>query len=337
MFDYLITISPLGFLYGSAGGFLSPENLVGRSQFKFPPDAYTLSGLIFSANKQQNFASQQHLRDNLFVAGAFWANRDHPLDFYVPIPWTKIISQEGTNTWQLKQDRWELAQDNPDLTPEYSWQKISTWNQDPQTLLKQNAVAGNPWRYVSMLHPKLQGEQRCVQAEDGLFLENAVQLDDETCLAYLSTVPLNSGWYRFGGENHLVEINSHQLPKDHPIRQLLQQPIKRSFALISPAVWGSNRISYRYPQSSSFPEPRWLLTDKATPFRFRAGGRGPNQPGRLGRGRYAVKAGSVYIFEQPLNQTWWDSPEDWYPKEGYSLKHLGCGLSLPLDVAGLGS
>ena len=37
MFRYLITIQPLGFLYASAGGFLSPENLVGRAQSKFPP------------------------------------------------------------------------------------------------------------------------------------------------------------------------------------------------------------------------------------------------------------------------------------------------------------
>ena len=36
-FQYLIKISPLGFMYGSAGGFLSPENLVGRAGAKFPP------------------------------------------------------------------------------------------------------------------------------------------------------------------------------------------------------------------------------------------------------------------------------------------------------------
>lgn len=30
-FQYLIIIKPLGFLYGSAGRFLSPDNLVGRS------------------------------------------------------------------------------------------------------------------------------------------------------------------------------------------------------------------------------------------------------------------------------------------------------------------
>jgi CRISPR-associated protein Cmr3 len=37
MFKYLISIEPLGLLYGSAGGFLSPESLVGRSGESFPP------------------------------------------------------------------------------------------------------------------------------------------------------------------------------------------------------------------------------------------------------------------------------------------------------------
>lgn len=55
MFKYLITIHPLGLMYGSSGGFLSPENLVGRSREKFPPDAATLSGLFFSANKVNPF------------------------------------------------------------------------------------------------------------------------------------------------------------------------------------------------------------------------------------------------------------------------------------------
>jgi len=36
MFKYLAIIEPLGFLYGSAGRFLSPENLVGRSGANFP-------------------------------------------------------------------------------------------------------------------------------------------------------------------------------------------------------------------------------------------------------------------------------------------------------------
>ncbi|NJR66897.1 MAG: CRISPR-associated protein Cmr3, partial [Leptolyngbyaceae cyanobacterium CRU_2_3] len=49
MFRYLIAIEPLGLLYGSAGKFLSPENLVGRSGNSFPPSAATLSGLFAAA------------------------------------------------------------------------------------------------------------------------------------------------------------------------------------------------------------------------------------------------------------------------------------------------
>jgi len=44
-FTHRILIHPLGLLYGSRGRFLSPENLVGRSGFHFPPDTPTLSGL----------------------------------------------------------------------------------------------------------------------------------------------------------------------------------------------------------------------------------------------------------------------------------------------------
>ncbi|MFP4222306.1 MAG: type III-B CRISPR module-associated Cmr3 family protein [Phormidium sp.] len=342
MFPYLITIRPLGILYASAGGFLSPENLVGRAQAKFPPDAYTLSGLIFSANKSQNFASQKDLSQNLFVAGPFWAKLDEfeaSQEFYVPIPSTKMIGNDDVNTWELHDDGWRQSNPDSEMTPAFKWQKLSAWNQDSETLLHQKAVAKEPWKYLSMLHPRLKPDERCVREQDGLFLENAVQLDDNACLVYLSTVPLEAGWYRFGGENHLVEIESHPLQETHPLVSLLQQPIARSFALLTPAVWGSNRISYRYPQHPDFPQPRWLLMAKAIPFRFRAGGRqkadGSRDTGRLGRGRYAVKPGSVYVLDDSLNQTWWESPEAWYPKEGYSLKQVGCGLCLPLDIAGL--
>ena len=54
MFNYLILIHPLGFMYGSAGGFLSPENLVGRSGSKFPPEATTLAGLFLLQIKPRN-------------------------------------------------------------------------------------------------------------------------------------------------------------------------------------------------------------------------------------------------------------------------------------------
>lgn len=335
MFNYLIAIHPLGLMYGSAGGFLSPENLVGRSQAKFPPDAATLAGLILGSNKEQQFAEDADLKSNLYVAGAFWANNDNIRDFYVPIPWTKIIGQDNTDEWVIQDGKLQLKRDSPDLKPDYSWQKISAWQQPPPTIKQNRAIAETPWRFVPMLHPKIQKDQRRVEPEDGLFLENAVQLDDETCLVYLSTHAIPDGWYRFGGENHLVEVESVELSESHPIVSLLQQPISRSFALISPGVWGSNRLSQRHPTHAEVPQPQWMLTDKAMPFRFRSGGRGANEAGRLGRGRYAVKPGSTYILEHSLDRNWWDFPDEWFPQEGFSLKHLGCGLCLPLDIEGV--
>ncbi len=89
-----------------------------------------------------------------------------------------------------------------------------------------------------------------------------------------------------------------------------------------------------------------MLTDKPTPYRYRLGHSNkeietsdksydPSKTGRLSRGRYAVPAGSVYVFKHPLNRTWWEFPDEWFPKEGFPLKHLGCGLCLPIDIQGL--
>ena len=150
----------------------------------------------------------------------------------------------------------------------------------------------------------------------------------DTCLVYLSTYPIDSGWYRFSGENHIVEIECEEI-KTKKVLELLNEPIQRTFALITPGVWGSTRFSYRYPQHDSFPDQKvQMLTDKPIPYRYRA-------KGQLGRGRYAVPAGSVYVLEQPLNQPWWDWDEEWFPKEGFSLKRVGCGLCLPIDIKGV--
>lgn len=330
MFKYLIIIHPLGLMYGSSGGFLSPENLVGRSREKFPPDAATLSGLFFSANKVNSFTTQQELRDNLYVAGPFWSEEKklRQNNFYLPIPRTKVVSDQGTNEWKIEQGKWNVKNRDYELESEYFWQEAMAWNRTAREVKDGKVIAKAPWKFVSMLHPKIQAEQRQVQAEDGLFLEYAVQLDQEACLVYLSTHELPSGWYRFGGENHLVEINSLALDNNHPLIKLLNQPIQTAFALITPAVWGSNRLSFRYPQNPDFPKPELMLTDRAVPYRYRAGG-------RMGRGRYAVSAGSVYVLEKPLNLPWWNWSEDWFPKEGYSLKKVGCGLCLPLTIQGV--
>jgi len=338
-FQYLITVTPLGLMYGSAGGFLSPENLVGLSRSKFPPEAATLSGLIFSSSREKNQTKsalkkteiQKQLRDNLYVAGPFWAKIDAPEFFYVPIPWTKIISDDGCDEWFIKDQKWHRQ--NSDLEPEYQWQTINSWNHPPDLILENENAAKPPWKFIPMLHPDLETNQRHVKDEDGLFLEYAVQMEDDTCIVYLSTEFLESGWYRFGGENHVVEINSIEIPENDEFFQPFRDSIQQAFALITPAVWGSTRFSYRYPQSN-FPISK-MLTDKPIPYRYRTGdGKGTGQ-GRLGRGRYAVPPGSVYVLDKPLNQTWRDWDESWFPQEGYSLRHVGCGLSLPLKIQGV--
>ena len=118
-------------------------------------------------------------------------------------------------------------------------------------------------------------------------------------------------------------------------------------ALITPGVWGSNAYSYRYPHHPEFPKKNLkMLTDKPIPYRYRIGqshANGNDHPynagrtGRLSRGRYAVPAGSVYVFSDPLEKSWWDFPDEWFPKEGFPLKHLGCGLCLPIEIKGVPS
>lgn len=343
MFKYLIKVQSLGLMYGSAGGFLSPENLVGRSRAKFPPDAATLSGLFFSHNKVNNFIEHKKLRQELYVAGPFWAKESRPQFFYLPLPWTKIIGEKKTDEWKIETNQWKRS--NQEAEADYSWQRINSWNKPLQTLKEKDKTATSPWKFVSMLHPKMQKNERHVELEDGLFLEYAVQMSDEDCLIYLSTYALPEGWYRFGGENHLVEITSIELTENDDIIKLLKQPIQKAFALICPAIWGSNRLSYRYPQHSDFPPVEQMLTDRAIPYRFRVGQIGEKNPqasdsqhlrtGRLGRGRYAVSAGSVYVLEKPVNKSWWDWPEDWFPTEGFSFKKVGAGLCLPITIEGV--
>jgi len=71
---------------------------------------------------------------------------------------------------------------------------------------------------------------------------------------------LPDSWYRFGGEGHLVDIQCYQLT-DQKIIELLNDNVGGTFALITPAVWGSNRFSYRFPQlpesNPSVIHPHW--------------------------------------------------------------------------------
>jgi CRISPR-associated protein Cmr3 len=383
-FKYLITVEPLGLLYGSAGAFLSPENLVGRSGAKFPPSAVTLAGLFAASYAEQ----QEGDIAALTLAGPFWSFTDNLQNFCVPTPFhllTKLQPEldstlgiqigtvDQTLTWRpkcedLKQaeiesgdryDRWINAEGNSPTGKfnKDTWLPINEW-ETPKT------VYANPWEFLPHLHPRLQEDQRHVVDPEGdrgsLFLENAVQLNPNVCLVYLSNAEIKPGWYRFGGEGHMVNISCPELANP-TAEKLLNAPVGQYFALITPGIWGSNRLSYREPRylkkgvaSRHLLEPtdsdlqiveEWrgaaILTERAIPFRYRLGDRKdenkqnihkPNQPKLLSRGRYAVPAGSVYVLQEPLNKSWQEWDEDWFPKEGPSLKHWGCGLALPLKI-----
>ena len=348
LFKYLILIEPLGFLYGSAGRFLSPENLVGRSGMSFPPSAATVSGVFAAA--YGNDAIQ-----DLYLAGPFWGEtsevESNKQDFYVPTPFTYLVKNQKIQhqlTWK-KPENWDEYGwfDENDESPvgkfdKGSWIKISSW-ENPRE------VKPSPWKFSPHLHPRLERDERRVvrKSEDSdddqgsLFLENAVEMESGTGLVYLSTHSIPSDWYRFGGEGHLVEINCIELSQHW--KNLLKKDIQEKFALITPAVWGSNRLSYREPISlqkgnlennnQSVWSVETLYTSRPFPFRYRLGdakNSKNNPPKRLSRGRYAVPPGTVYILETPLNKPWiaWD--KDWFPREGPSLKRWGCGLALPL-------
>lgn len=372
MFEYLIKITPLGLMYGSAGGFLSPENLVGRSGQKFPPDTAAVAGLLLNANREQGFPiPHADLRKALYIAGPFWAESKSAHNFYVPIPRHKILAEDKEHKNRTKYDEWSLENyqwtrskddEKKSLESDYHWQLIAQWDKPTNTIASNTkAVAKEPWKYVSFLHPKTKEDERVSLEEDGLFLENAVQFDDNYCLVYLSTHPIASdGWYRFGGEGHIVEVSSEPIRSNSAIYKLLtEKKIDKAFALITPGVWGSNNLSYRYPQHPDFPKCGIkMLTDKPIPYRFRIGasksreqtGEIKQPPGRLGRGRYAVPVGTVYVLKKPLPQeysTWWQFPDEWFAREGKKiagqetsekglrLKHFGCGLCLPVTIQGV--
>jgi CRISPR-associated protein Cmr3 len=376
-FQYLIIIEPLGLLYGSAGKFLSPENLVGRSGSYFPPTSATLSGLFAASYTDAEIR-------NLLLAGPFWAvtNELKPTEqnFYVPTPRNYLVKdgkikhkltaifqykdEEGHNIYYWLDEKNESPVDKFESN---TWLAINQWDEAKE-------VKKNPWKFLPHLHPRLElDERRVVRQNDNqeapqgsLFLENSVQMEPGSCLVYLSNTELEPGWYRFGGEGHMVDVSCQDIAEN--ITTLLNRRIENSFALITPAVWGSNRLSYREPvylqkgdpqkYAQENPESKeqkvWsveaLLTERAIPFRYRLGNRENQQsqaqqelpdnnkqysqpPKLLSRGRYAVPGGSVYVVKEPINLTWQEWPDEWFPKEGPSLKRWGCGLALPLPSA----
>ena len=237
MFQYLITIEPLGLLYGSAGAFLSPENLVGRSGAKFPPSAATLSGL-FAAT----YSTQLEELRTLQLAGPFWAFANQPQQFFVPTPLNYLtqlepkskgdLMRQGKVThslaWQpdaTSYDRW-VTSEGRSPSGKYAketWFPIANWGKSQAV---DRTVYGNPWEFVPHLHPRLRTDERRVWTDadsdqGSLFLENAVQMVPDTCLVYLSSLEIEPGWYRFGGEGHLVDVNCISLAND--TQTLLQE------------------------------------------------------------------------------------------------------------------
>lgn len=329
MFKYLITLEPLGLLYGSAGSFLSPENLVGRSGAKFPPSSVTLAGLIAAA-----FGKDAPELKTLKIAGPFWAFSKAPQNFCVPTPLnclTKLNPESDTD--QIKRGiveetlTWQTRAWYPQTSGKYAketWLPLDQW-------YKPKTVYANPWEFLPHLHPHLKAEERKVvdPASDrgSLFLENAVQMHPDICLVYLSNLNVNPGWYRFGGESHLIDLNC--IPLAESTQNLLDKVLGKAFALIAPALWGSNRLSYRYPETWKS-EIQAILTERPIPFRYRLGGQGKIK--RLSRGRYALPAGTVYITtaEKPPWHQWED---ELFPQEGPYMNSWGCSLALPLPNA----
>jgi CRISPR-associated protein Cmr3 len=329
-FQYLIIIKPLGFLYGSAGRFLSPDNLVGRSGTSFPPHAATVAGLIAAAS-QDNKAEIKTLQ----VAGPFWSwqkdlKQQDDQNFYVPTPFNCLIEEKQiAHILSWHEDQWQAFdgqewQAPPDGKFESNtWTSIKNWLEPSK-----HSVQEAPWKINPHLHPRLSQQERCVDIDlehGSLFLENAIELNPEACLVYLSNQKIldskeGKNWYRFGGEGHLVEVESILL--DDKIQALLNQPLNQDFALITPGLWGSNRLSQRWPTTWDSDSIK-ILTQRPIPYRYRL-------QKMLSRGRYAVPAGTVYHTTES-HLSWQNWPTEWFPREGISLKHFGCGLALPLN------
>jgi CRISPR-associated protein Cmr3 len=338
LFQYLVKIEPLGLMYGSAGRFLSPDNLVGRSGISFPPSAVSLAGLI-AAHYTETISDRDELKQklaSLHVTGPFWARIDSPQNFYVPTPFNYLVKQNENQisdrlTWNCGK-KW-LTQDEESPSGKFEsghWLAIEDWHKLNDKTLP--PVQRKHWKFIPHLHPQLREDERRVRIdilEDGsekgsLFLENGVQLNPDCCLVYLCNDEVAGGWYRFGGEGHMVDLQC--LPLNPSTQTLLTSTLGHSFALVTPAVWGSNRLSTRFPTAWEDKLITWI-TERPQPFRYRFGGEGTTK--RLSRGRYAVPAGTVYLTNELFN-AWQNWDQSWFPKEGISLKHWGFGLALPL-------
>lgn len=349
-FEHMILLEPLGLLYGSSGRMLSPEALTGRVNEHFPPDTPALAGLL--ANRLDRAEVW-----NLHTAGPFWIHPDKGL--MLPAPFTLLQERhpsEGRSSrrrlaWCDGDDSFSPAGwrpiDNMDLprkAPRGGWIALDDWKFVGRAG-ERISIHDNPWQAVPHLHPRLQEDQRTSAGDGALFLEYSIALRPGVSLAYLSSHEVPEGVYRFGGEGHLVQLCSQVIPET--LTTLLAQDLSAPFALITPGVWGSPKLSLREPIDSSVPKGRmpWhrngrapgILTDKPRPWRHRLGvGDGNTDPEgrskirRLSRGRWAVPAGSCYQLSGDPLGPWVQWDEKWFPKEGFSFKQLGTALALPI-------
>jgi CRISPR-associated protein Cmr3 len=270
------------------------------------------------------------------LAGPFWAKSSTPQNFCVPTPfncisrWLNSSLEPGewragilTDLLHYQPESRQWRNRNNELpTGKFdrkSWVTIDHWKHLESGAIESVPVYDRAWEFLPHLHPELQADQRHT-VEGRLFLENSVQFHPDACLVYLSNLEIASGWYRFGGEGHLVDVRCQDLSLE--TQTLLDQPLGNSFALITPALWGSNRLSYRCPLA--WGESVTVLTERPTPFRYRFGGSDKTKPKRLSRGRYAVAAGTVYITKKP-KPAWHQWQDDWFPKEGVFLNRWVAG------------
>jgi len=244
--------------------------------------------------------------------------------------WIAIEDWDKLHSWQ---SAWaKFASDNLSADRKEAFKERSTTADDPLNI----TVKSDPWQFVPHLHPRLELDQRrVVQNPDrgSLFLENAVQMHPDTCLVYLASHELPTGWYRFGGEGHMVEIESIKLTDG--LKELFKKPLGDRFALIAPAAWGSKNFSYRFPvDNSQDPQALWsirdMMTERPQPHRFLT--KSPKHDPRFSRGRYTVPARTVYVLDEakPILPPWLGWPTEWFPTEGGSYQRWGSGFALPL-------
>jgi CRISPR-associated protein Cmr3 len=344
-FRHLISLEPLGLLYGASGRYLSAENLTGAAGEHFPPDSPAFAGLIAA-----------HLPDaavrDLITAGPFWCRpAAADLDLHLPAPFT-LLQESGSPTRCVKAQLswqntpgcrgWQCSSEVPAKPEQGGWVPLRLWGDWSSADLR---VQTGPWKPVPHLHPRLRDDERVSVMEDALFLEYAIAIEPGVALAYLSSEGIEPGCYRFGGEGHLVQLRCH------PVPQRLQQLLNpadgfgpdRPLALITPGVWGSRKLSLREPLDDSR-QPAvhpWhsqqlapgILTERPRPWRFRLGaGRDGKGRRRLSRGRWCVPAGTCYALPPGLQiPPWADWPVSWFPGEGnLRLRHFGTALPLPL-------